>query len=385
MKKHFITFMMTFLTLSAGFAQEEALNVPVNQETKENSYWTDPSNGNKRLLNKSKFSDNWFIGLQAGTFYSWGTNTSNAGFFDQFRPAGALSVGKWIAPAGGFRLQGFYGNNAGKASNYKAYHWDAMGVGLDGLFNFTNLFCGYEEDRTFNLIGILGAGYEHTGNYSEYAPSDKAQDLLSIRLGLMANFRLSTAWDLNVEITNSLLDDSFDGWDGQGSNNRWDGHVNVLVGISHRFKNHDGSHQFTYATRDWSKYDAANDEINRLREAKQVVVAPITKIETEVVKSNHISSFISFDNASSKINQLQEVNVFTAADNMKKLTDADLYITSTQEAKNSELFMSRAQSIRNVLANTYDIPAGRIFIEKNPAIIDSLDPQKSCVIVYINE
>ena len=47
--------------------------------------------------------------------------------------------------------------------------------------------------------------------------------------------------------------------------------------------------------------------------------------------------------------------------------------------------MARAQSIRNVLVNTYDIPAGRIFIEKNPAVINSLDPQTSCVIVYINE
>jgi hypothetical protein len=83
--------------------------------------------------------------------------------------------------------------------------------------------------------------------------------------------------------------------------------------------------------------------------------------------------------------KLQEVNVYTAAENMKKMADGDLYITSTKEVRDTELFMARAQSIRNVLANTYDIPAGRIFIEKNPAVIASLDPQKSCVIVYINE
>ena len=130
-----------------------------------------------------------------------------------------------------------------------------------------------------------------------------------------------------------------------------------------------------------SKYDEANAEINRLREANKAAATPVTKIETKVVESNHIRSFISFDNASAAINKLQEVNVYTAAENMKKMADGDLYITSTKE----ELFMARAQSIRNVLANTYDIPAGRIFIEKNPAVIASLDPQKSCVIVYINE
>ena len=108
MKKHFIAFMMPFLTLATGFAQEAAQDVPVKQDTKEISYWTDPASGDKRLLNKSKFRDNWFVGLQAGAFYSWGTHTSSSGFFDQFRPAGALSIGKWIAPAGGIRLQGFY-------------------------------------------------------------------------------------------------------------------------------------------------------------------------------------------------------------------------------------------------------------------------------------
>ena len=101
MKKHFIAFMMPFLTLATGFAQEAAQDVPVKQDTKEISYWTDPASGDKRLLNKSKFRDNWFVGLQAGAFYSWGTHTSSSGFFDQFRPAGALSIGKWIAPAGG--------------------------------------------------------------------------------------------------------------------------------------------------------------------------------------------------------------------------------------------------------------------------------------------
>lgn len=390
MKKTFIAFMMPFLACAAGFAQEEDLSASVTPQDSESTYWTDPSVGNKRLLNKSKFRDNWFIGLQAGALYTWGTNTSDAGVFDQIRPGGAISLGKWLAPAGGFRIQGFYGNHVGQAGNSKSYHWDAAGVALDGLFNFTNIFCGYRENRTFNLIGILGAGYEHTGNYSKRAWNDglyalKSNDLLSIRLGLMANFRISTAWDFNVELSNSWLDDSFDGIDGKGSNNRWDGHVNLLLGFTYRFKNHDGSRQFTYATRDMSKYDALNNEINRLREANKNAVKPVTKVETEVVTANRVRTFISFANGSSAIDKLQEVNVYTAAESMKGYTDRDLYITSKEAVKDTDLFMERAQSIRNVLANTYNIPAGRIFIEKNSAVIDSLNPQKTCVIVYINE
>lgn len=390
MKKTFIAFMMPFLACTTGFAQEEGVAASATPQDSVPTYWTDPVAGNKRLLNKSKFGDNWFIGLQAGGLYTWGTNTSDAKFFDQIRPAAAISIGKWLAPAGGFRVQGTFGDHSGRTAKGGMYHWMAGGVALDGLFNFTNIFCGYEEDRPFNLIGILGVGYEHTFGFSDrdwnkgdFDPN--STDLLSVRLGLMANFRISEAWDFNVEVTNSWLDDSFDGIDGEGSNNRWDGHANLLLGFTYRFKNHDGSHQFTYATRDMSKYDPLNDEINRLRAANQVVVAPVTKVETEVVTSDRVNTFISFDNNSAAINKLQEVNVYTAAEGMKKFPDADLYITSSDAVKNTELFMERAQSVRNVLANTYSIPAGRIFIEKNPAVIDSLDPQKACVIVYINE
>ena len=34
MKKHFIAFMMPFLTLATGFAQEAAQDVPVKQDTR---------------------------------------------------------------------------------------------------------------------------------------------------------------------------------------------------------------------------------------------------------------------------------------------------------------------------------------------------------------
>lgn len=391
MKKTFIAIILPFLACFGVLAQEGSQSVPAGKGiSTEPTYWVDSTANNQRLLNKSTFGDNWFIGLQLGTAYTWGTNTSESSFFKQFRPAAALSVGKWLAPAGGLRIQGFYGNNAGRAANSSVYHWDAAGVALDGLFNFTNIFYGYEESRKFNFIGLIGAGYEHTFDYSDHDWNNGLYDtdptnLLALRIGVIANFRLSEAWDFNVEVTNNWLDDSYDGIYGKGSNNRWDGHLNILLGVSYRFKNHDGSHQFTYATRDMSKYDALNNEINRLREENNKPVAAPKKVETEMIESNRVRTLISFDNNSAEINKLQEVNVYTAAEGMKKFADCDLYITTGNTVKDSELFMERAQSIRNVLANTYNIPAGRIFIEKNPAIITSLDPQKSCVIVYINE
>lgn len=86
----------------------------------------------------------------------------------------------------------------------------------------------------------------------------------------MAKFRLGKVWDFNLEITNSLLDDSFDGWEaakvqttaGMAMSTYWQ----VSATVSKIITAHGNS---PYARHDMSKYDEANAEINRLREANK--------------------------------------------------------------------------------------------------------------------
>ncbi|MGP1477403.1 MAG: hypothetical protein ACTTJK_08075, partial [Phocaeicola sp.] len=176
-------------------------------------------------------------------------------------------------------------------------------------------------------------------------------------------------------------------YDGLIENNRYDGHFNLMLGFVYRFKNHDGSHEFTYARRDWNKYDVMNQEINRLRQkaaADRAYAAAHPNINT--INSKQINTLISFAEGSSEIDKLQEVNVYTAAEAMKELNNADLYITVLGKAtKNADLFIQRAQSIRDSLTKDYNIPAGRIYIEKDPALVESLDKSTDYVIMYINE
>lgn len=391
---------MPFLACTAGFAQNDAtVAAPQNGEV---TYWVDSTSQarDKRILNKSKFWDNWFVGIQAGVQADWGSNTFAGDNLGKIRPSGAISVGKWLAPFGGFRIQGYLGSNTGHAYNNRSYHYYNAGAGLDALFGLTNLFCGYKENRKFNLVGFLGIGYERTFGFSDrswntadYAEDgrgylDNRNDFVSVRLGLIAMFRLNDRLDFTIEGNNSVIDDAFDGrWKAPYSKRHWDGHANLLVGLNYRFLNHDGTRHFTYATRDMSKYQSLNDEINRLRAENQRLAQEQKTVtyETEYVNQNRLNTYISFANNSSTINKLQEVNVYTAAEGLKKYSDGDLYIVPNGQAKDSDLFVARAQSVRSVLINTYNIPAGRIFIEKNPAVVQSLDPQKSCVIVYVNE
>lgn len=376
-----LVLMAIFFSTMAGFAQVVVSDTITN--TKQ-GYWEDKSDSNSRVLNKSQFGDNWFFGIHGGGTFNWGADEDFSGSFKQIRPMGALSLGKWLSPYVALRA------NVSLAKNTATYDaganpkWWALGGGLDGMFNFTNLFCGYKESRSFNFVGILGFGTEHVFDYKNNVVPDPKGWLLTGRLGLMSIWRLSEAWDLTVEATNHWLDDSYDGLI---ENNRYDGHFNLMLGFVYRFKNHDGSHEFTYARRDWNKYDVMNQEINRLRQkaaADRAYAAAHPNINT--INSKQINTLISFAEGSSEIDKLQEVNVYTAAEAMKELNNADLYITVLGKAtKNADLFIQRAQSIRDSLTKDYNIPAGRIYIEKDPALVESLDKSTDYVIMYINE
>lgn len=386
MKKNYLLLVMAFFVCTAGFAQT------VITEEEETTYWVDSTN-NARILNKAQFQDNWYVGVHAGGVFSWGSNTSDAGFFNQIRPAVALSLGKMFGPAGGMRLQAFLGSNRGETGEGKGYIWENVAGYLDGVFNLTNIFNHYQEGRRFELLGLVGVGLEHTFGFSDRSWNTKevpsgfsteSNTLVGLRVGLMGKIRLSEAFDLNIEAVNNWIDDSYDG---QITNNTYDGHVNVLLGLTYRIKNHDNSRQFTYATRTLNKFEILNEELNRARAEAAVKLEPDVIIEKKKINSNQIRTLISFENNVSTINKLQQVNVYTAVQAWAQYEDSDIYITMNEDAKwvDGQLFNDRANAIKQMMVKEFQVPAERIIIEVEPERINALDPQKTDVIVYINE
>ncbi|MBQ8521860.1 MAG: hypothetical protein IJ456_10945 [Bacteroides sp.] len=384
MKKIYLTLVSALFACATGFAQTE-----ITAET-ETTYWVDSTN-NAKILNKAQFQDNWYVGVHAGGLFSWGSNTSGAGFFEQIRPAAALSVGKMFGPAGGMRLQALIGSNRGETENGKGYIWENVAGYLDGVFNLTNIFNHYVEGRKFELLGIVGVGLEHTFGFSDKSwNTDESMfktdntTSVALRAGLMGKIRLSETLDLNIEAVNNWIDDSYDG---QITNNTYDGHVNVLVGLTYRFKNHDDSRQFTYATREMTKYDILNAELNRARAEAAVVLEPEVIVEKKKINSNQIRTLISFEKNVSSINKLQQVNVYTAVQAWAQHNDSDIYITMNENAKHvdGQLFNDRANAIKDMMVKEFQVPAERVIIEVEPESINLLDPTKTDVIVYINE
>ena len=69
MKKIGFVLVAFFLVSSAAIAQDVVSDTIAKTY---GDYWVDADEGNSKVLNKSRFGDNWFFGVHVGTNYNWG-------------------------------------------------------------------------------------------------------------------------------------------------------------------------------------------------------------------------------------------------------------------------------------------------------------------------
>ena len=397
-KIFFVTVMCMFTWLSAG-AQELGTESYGQGTLSRDSLLFGPDVKDRDealMMYDYVFPDNWFYMLHVGSFLNWGTNQSHGDFPGRFRPAVGVSFGKWFYPTVGARVQLYLGNNRGfTTTNKKEYHWQDAGIAVDGLLNVSNLLFGYREKRRFSFLVYLGMGGDQTFRFSKREwNTDNSSDhfhtgscsLLSFRTGAMGLCRISEKWDISLELTNVWDDDSYDGI---VTSNRWDGHVNLLLGFVRRLENRDKTHNFYYVRRDGSIWKSANDEVNRLRaETQRIRELP----QPSPIQTQQLHTIVSFRNQLMTIDELQEVNVYTAVQAMRRYEhQVNLYITPLRTSggvmsdTEQHLFAQRAETVRALLIQRYGIPAERIVINVNASEVEQKDKETGSVVVYINQ
>ena len=183
MKKIFLTFMVAVFAVSAW-----AEDMP-----KKPSFAGFVSNG---------FWDNWEIsaGLGGGTAFS---NSGNLGSWgDRFGFEGNLSLTKWLHPVVGVRgqLQGGWFNNFD--ADLGKLKWPYLFVHADVMVNASNWIGGYREDRAWYAVPFAGFGYlasNFTDKSQQKSLSGTNQEF-AFTAGLLNKFRLSPAFDFNIEL-----------------------------------------------------------------------------------------------------------------------------------------------------------------------------------------
>ena len=86
------------------------------------------------------------------------------------------------------------------------------------MFNLSNMLCGYNENRVFNFIPFVGAGFGRSMTHNFYA--------MDLSAGLQAQFRINKNFAVHVEAGWNRLESDIDGGYDYYGNRGWDSHDN---------------------------------------------------------------------------------------------------------------------------------------------------------------
>ena len=202
---------------------------------------------------KYEFQKHAFLNIEAGAQYTLG----EAKFSKLLSPNIQLGLGYQFTPVFGARIQANAWQSKGGWNGFRTqvgaepytndFKYKYVAPGLDFMFNLSNLFCGWNPNRVFNLTAFVGGGANIAWGNDE--ANDIAKNLSNLnaynleylwdgskvrlfgRGGLEAAFRLSDAVALTVEGNANILSDRYNSKNHSGGKMKADWYFNALVGL----------------------------------------------------------------------------------------------------------------------------------------------------------
>lgn len=334
-----------------------------------------------KAIQLNSLRDNWFFQVQAGGSLTFSEGFKDAGFGDILAPHAALSIGKHFAPTIGARLQlgGWQSRNYAVATD-DAFSRNYLQVNVDAMFNLSNIFVPYTHEKNFNLYALLGAGYVHG-----FKNDDRAMGSINSvvpRAGLLFDFRINDKINLNLETTANLMSDDFNGITG---GTKYDATLNVMAGMivklgNHGFKVVEGvdAAEINRLVNDARAQRAAVSERDRtLGERDREIIAlkarleerPEVVVEQVELEEVVMNAVVVFKIGSAVLQDNQEINIYNAAKYFQDNPNMDVRITGYADrstgsaAVNQRISEQRAEAVKNILVNRYNIAASRITTE----------------------
>lgn len=225
MKKLMFTLALMGLTTSV-FAQE----VPTQKySVATNSFWA-----------------NWYVQV-GGEFNAAYTNQEQLGNKNPFSSDRGTfgfeaAVGKWFTPVIGLRtkFQGIWAKAVINTDNHHAYkYWT---IHEDVMFNLSNLFCGYNEKRFWNIAPYVGIGYFERMEAANKETRNSEYREPTYNVGLYNSFRINRRLAAYLDVWAMAFEGSGDAENGVGKydwsthykthSRYWDKLVGVSVGLN---------------------------------------------------------------------------------------------------------------------------------------------------------
>jgi OmpA-OmpF porin, OOP family len=196
----------------------------------------------------NSFWANWFVQV-GGQFNAAYTNEEKLGNKNPFSSDRGtfgfeVAVGKWFTPVIGLRtkFQGLWSKAVVNTDNHHAYKY--WGIQEDVMFNLSNMFCGYNEKRVWNIAPYVGIGYMQRIEATDGASDRSSYREPSYNVGIYNSFRINRRLAAYLDVWALAVEGSFDAFNAQpdGSNDwraaektysrYWDKMVGVSVGLN---------------------------------------------------------------------------------------------------------------------------------------------------------
>ena len=379
---------------STAFSQEAVTDDVVVEETIE--YSTD-----KHKVEINGFWSNWFVSAGAGVQMYFGDHDNNLKFGKRLSPSLDIAVGKWFSPEIGVRLM-YNGLSAKGATRWGVAHstgdlvegWNSglykskfnyFNFQIDAMFNFTNIICGYKEDRLYNCSPYVGVGVMKVTD-------DPKEAAISGHFGIMNSFRISSAIDINLDLRGTLTSDELDGEPG----GRWgEGLFAATVGITYKI-NPRGWNRAKTVTRnvyDNTELNRMREKLNRLNEENARLADELARKSQEKPVVKQIASanvLIVFPIGKSTLSNQARVSLGMLADAINAGDESTVYtITGYADAGtgskelNERLSKERAEAVRDCLVDEFGVDASQLKVDYKGGVENMFydDPRMSRAVI----
>ena len=320
--------------------------------------------------NEYTFKKHAFLDLQGGAQYTLG----EAKFGDLISPNVQLGIGYQFTPVFGMRLQANGWQSKGGWNGYKAtkdgtpytadYKFKYVAPGLDFMFNLSNLFCGWNPNRVFNVAAFVGGGANFAwGNdeVNEIAANIKDQRSYLLeylwdgtkvrpfgRAGIDLEFKVSKAVSIMIEGNANFTSDKYNSK--KAGNADW--YFNALAGLRINLgKSH-------------TKAEPVKEAPVPVQEYVKPEPKPQPKVEEKKVEEIRRDVFFVIN--SNKIASNEESKIKEVVDFLNANPDAKVVVTGYADAGtgndriNDAISAKRAAAVVKALKEKYGIEESRI-------------------------
>ena len=331
--------------------------------------------------NEYQFKKHFYLDIQGGGQYTLG----EAKFKDLLSPNIQGAIGYQFSPVFGLRAQmnglwskggwaGFRSKVGEKPYNAK-YKFKYIAPGVDFMFNLSNLFCGWNPNRVFNISAFAGGGINWAGANQEV--NDIAATLENLndynleylwqgkkvrpygRAGIDLEFKVSKAVSIMLEGNANMISDKYNSK--KADNPDW--YFNALAGVRINLG------------KSYTKKAKPVEEPAPAPALKQEYVAPKPEPKPAPVekKVEEIRRDIFFTINSYKIAPAEDAKIREVVDFLNKNTEAKIVVTgyadkgTGNDVINDRIAAKRAAAVVWMLTKKYNIPSERITEESKGA------------------